>query len=116
MTKCLFIGLLLAALGIGCGQPDNQVAPADPSAEPEPANPPAAAPTGDEPGGVVPVKIANPASTHCVERGGEVEIMSAPGGQFGVCVFDDGSRCEEWDFFRGECKPGECAEQSGQCD
>ena len=21
-----------------------------------------------------------------------------------VCVFDDGSECEEWAYFRGECK------------
>jgi hypothetical protein len=27
------------------------------------------------------------------------------GGQFGICVFADGSECEEWAFFRGECAP-----------
>ncbi|MEA3339639.1 MAG: DUF333 domain-containing protein [Chloroflexota bacterium] len=29
------------------------------------------------------------------------------GGEYGVCVFSDGSECEEWAFFRGECEPGE---------
>ncbi|NOX63807.1 MAG: DUF333 domain-containing protein [Chloroflexi bacterium] len=24
-----------------------------------------------------------------------------------MCLFDDGSQCEEWAFFRGECKKGE---------
>jgi hypothetical protein len=27
------------------------------------------------------------------------------GGQAGYCVFPDGSECEEWAFFRGECAP-----------
>ncbi|MBU1866793.1 MAG: DUF333 domain-containing protein, partial [Actinobacteria bacterium] len=28
------------------------------------------------------------------------------GGTYGVCVFPDGSECDEWAFFRGECEPG----------
>ena len=53
-------------------------------------------------------ELANPASVHCVEQGGSLEIRTdETGGQFGVCIFDDGSECEEWAFFRGECKPGE---------
>lgn len=51
--------------------------------------------------------MANPASTHCVEKGGEVQIRTdADGGEIGFCVFPDGSACEEWAFFRGECQPG----------
>ena len=23
-----------------------------------------------------------------------------------ICHFNDGSSCDEWDFFRGECTPG----------
>jgi heat shock protein HslJ len=30
----------------------------------------------------------------------------ADGGQYGVCIFADGSECEEWAFFRDECQPG----------
>lgn len=53
-------------------------------------------------------KKANPASENCVDRGGTLEIREgAGGGQFGVCIFDDGSECEEWAFFHGLCKPGE---------
>jgi putative hemolysin len=60
----------------------------------------APAPTG------TPVSIANPASAYCVEQGGTSEIRTAEdGSQFGVCVFPDGSECEEWAFFRGECAP-----------
>jgi putative hemolysin len=54
------------------------------------------------------VKIANPASLHCEEDGGEVDIRTdASGGQSGVCVFPDGSECDEWAYFRGECSPGQ---------
>jgi putative hemolysin len=51
-------------------------------------------------------EIANPASEFCVEQGGTLEIREGEGGQVGVCVFDDGSECEEWAFYRGECSPG----------
>lgn len=44
---------------------------------------------------------------YCERNGGKVEIRrDASGGQFGVCVFPDGSECDEWAYFRGECKPG----------
>jgi len=51
--------------------------------------------------------MANPASTHCVQNGGKLEIRKdAKGGEAGYCVFADKSECEEWAFMRGECKPG----------
>jgi hypothetical protein len=49
--------------------------------------------------------MPNPASAFCEERGGRVEIREGEGGQVGYCVFPDGSECEEWAFFRGECVP-----------
>ena len=53
-----------------------------------------------------PAGIANPASAYCVEQGGTSEIRTAEdGSQYGVCSFPDGSECEEWTFFRGECTP-----------
>jgi hypothetical protein len=33
--------------------------------------------------------------------------QDASGGTVGICVFPDGSECEEWAYFRGECKPGD---------
>lgn len=49
-------------------------------------------------------QIANPASVYCGEHGGKLEIRTGEdGGQIGYCVFPDGSECEEWAFFRGEC-------------
>jgi putative hemolysin len=51
--------------------------------------------------------LPNPASVFCEEQGGTVETRSGSGGEYGVCVFDDGSECDEWAFYRGECVPGE---------
>ena len=53
-------------------------------------------------------KIANPASVYCEENGGTLKIETAEdGSQGGICLFDDGSYCEEWSYYRQECKPGE---------
>ena len=53
-------------------------------------------------------QLANPASVFCEEQGGKLEIRTGEdGGQDGFCVFEDGSECEQWAFFRGECKPGQ---------
>ena len=55
-----------------------------------------------------PAQLANPAAVYCAEQGGQVDIrQDAAGGEVGYCQFDDGSECEEWAFFRGECRPGE---------
>jgi putative hemolysin len=52
--------------------------------------------------------IANPASVYCEQNDGKLELrQEAAGGVAGVCVFPDGSECDEWAYFRGECKPGD---------
>ena len=50
--------------------------------------------------------LANPASVHCQEMGGTLEIQAAQGGQEGICLFPDGSECEEWALYRGDCQRG----------
>ncbi len=51
--------------------------------------------------------LPNPASVYCEEQGYTVEIRTAEdGGEYGVCIFSDGSECDEWAFYRGECAPG----------
>jgi putative hemolysin len=61
-------------------------------------------PAGQRPGSA---KLANPASVYCIEQGGKLEIRTgADGGEFGVCLFDEGRECEEWAMFRGECPVG----------
>jgi uncharacterized protein len=50
------------------------------------------------------VGLPNPASEHCVDQGGQLDIREdTRGDQYGVCVFDDGSECDEWAYYRGEC-------------
>lgn len=50
------------------------------------------------------VNIPNPASVYCEQNGNKFEIHTADdGSQSGVCVFPDGSTCDEWAYFRGEC-------------
>jgi hypothetical protein len=52
--------------------------------------------------------MPNPASVFCVENGNKLEIQTAEdGSQSGICVFPDGSVCDEWAYFRGECSPSE---------
>ena len=52
------------------------------------------------------VGIPNPASVYCKEQGNKHEIRTAAdGSQLGICVFPDGSECDEWAYFRGECGP-----------
>ncbi len=60
-----------------------------------------------------PIGMANPASVNCEEKGGTVEIITATdGSQSGICKFNDGSECEEWAFFRGECVSGNLNNQN----
>ena len=50
--------------------------------------------------------MPNPASVYCEQNGNKLEIQTASdGSQSGVCVFPDGSTCDEWAYFRGECGP-----------
>ncbi len=52
--------------------------------------------------------MANPASVHCLKQGGQLEIGTRKGGgQMGICQFNDDSSCEEWAFYRNECRKGE---------
>src|SRR4030067_1173657 len=48
--------------------------------------------------------MPNHAWVYCKEQGNKHEIrMAADGSQNGICVFPDGSECDEWAYFRGEC-------------
>ena len=62
---------------------------------------------GEESTPVANVDLANPASVYCEDNGGTLELRSDNEGNVnGVCIFADGSECDEWAFFRGECGPG----------
>jgi len=52
--------------------------------------------------------MPNPASVYCEQNGGKLEFrQDASGGVSGVCIFPDDSECDEWAYFRNECKPGD---------
>lgn len=51
------------------------------------------------------IQMANPASVFCEKNGGKLDIRNEKdGGQIGYCKFSDEKECEEWAYFRGECK------------
>ena len=48
--------------------------------------------------------LANPASEFCRKKGGKIEIKTNNSGrQFAICHLSDGTKCEEWAFYRGTC-------------
>lgn len=51
--------------------------------------------------------IANPAAVNCKNQGGAGESKMFASGQRGFCLFTDGSQCNEWDLYRGDCAKGQ---------
>jgi parallel beta-helix repeat protein len=47
--------------------------------------------------------MANPAAIYCYALGYKIQSIKTDIGEIGICVFPDGSSCEEWDFYRGKC-------------
>ncbi len=63
-------------------------------------------PDEDDGGQATDGDVSNPASMYCVEQDGTLEIRTdESGAQVGMCVFEDGSDCEEWAYFNDECQP-----------
>jgi len=48
-------------------------------------------------------ELANPASVYCEENGGTLQIEEWAW----LCIFSDGTYCEEWAYFSWECKQWE---------
>jgi uncharacterized protein len=49
----------------------------------------------------------NPASLNCKKAGGILTIEKrSDGGEYGVCNFKNGLKCEEWAMLVGYCPPG----------
>lgn len=61
------------------------------------------------------VGMVNPASTNCISCGGQSLIWKSPAGEYGVCVFPDGTACEEWALFHGECSKGQSSLEEMTC-
>ena len=101
LIKILLLGLLL----VSCTSSENHPAVMSQTLVAPTASSTPFLPTPTEP--VSMVGLPNPASAYCVQQGGTSEIRTdSEGGQYGVCIFQDGSECDEWAYFRGECSPG----------
>lgn len=48
-------------------------------------------------------EIWNPASEYCLNQGWSYEIVSTETDIYGECTLPDGTKCEEWAFYNGEC-------------
>ena len=101
-----FILLTLFIMGFtSCASPQSQPTPLDQTSG-EPASVSTDIPQPNMP---------NPASAYCVEQGFKSEIHTAgDGSQTGYCIFPDGSECDEWAYFRGECGPARFAMTSAR--
>lgn len=52
--------------------------------------------------------MPNPASVYCEQHGNTFKIQTAAdGSQSGLCIFPEGTSCDEWAYYRGECGPAE---------
>ncbi|MCX8200134.1 MAG: DUF333 domain-containing protein [Candidatus Micrarchaeota archaeon] len=63
-------------------------------------------------GGDTSTTMPNPASKHCADSGGKLVLVKSASGEYGICEFSGGAKCEEWAYLRGECspeKPNYCA-------
>ncbi len=79
-----FFSLAAFFLLIGCAQPGPGTRPATPTLDK--------------------AKLANPAAAYCQDQGFRYEIrQDDQGNETGICIFDDGSECDAWAYFRGEC-------------
>ena len=86
--KNIFTFVIILMALTACAAPQTQAAP-------EPA-------ATDMPQAGMP----NPASVYCTQQGNKLEIRTADdGSQSGICIFPDGSACDEWAYYRGECGP-----------
>lgn len=47
--------------------------------------------------------LPNIASKYCQEHGATMEVVTINGVEDANCVFDDGLRCLQWNFFHGKC-------------
>lgn len=46
--------------------------------------------------------LANPAAVNCTDKGNQYVLIK----NTGICIFKDGSYCEEWAFYRNTCLDG----------
>jgi len=89
----LIFGFMMAAMSLAaCGGDDT----------PATTNVPSATDASAALGGA---QIGNPASQYCVDQGGTLEMVDETTGTVGYCILADGTRVEEWEYFRASQSP-----------
>ena len=96
-------------LTVSCG---SEPAPAPTEALPDSVPSPETETAATEEPFESPLNMPNPASRFCRDQGYQLEMRTDAGGTTGYCVFPDGSECEEWAYYRGECGPAETTLES----
>ena len=61
--------------------------------------------TTDAPAAPGGAQIGNPASQYCVDQGGTLEMVDETAGTVGYCNLQNGTRVEEWEYFRASQSP-----------
>jgi|GEM_PF-4691440 len=54
-----------------------------------------------------------PAYLKCINDGGQDKIVYGANGQVELCLFSDGSACEQGAYYAGKCLKGECIRTCG---
>ena len=91
--RTLILGFTMAVASLAaCGGDDAPTTTDAPASTDAPA----------APGGA---QIGNPASQYCVDQGGTLELVDETAGQVGYCNLPDGTRIEEWEYFRASQSP-----------
>ncbi|MFC1663968.1 DUF333 domain-containing protein, partial [Patescibacteria group bacterium] len=52
-------------------------------------------------------QLPNPAAVYCKDQGGTLKNVLFEAGEKGFCVFENGSECNQWDFFNRKCNIGD---------
>jgi hypothetical protein len=60
-------------------------------------------------------QLANPAAVYCESQGGTLSYVEDEAGTRGICTLTDGTVCDEWAYYRGEC-PAEPADTETEPD
>lgn len=105
VVAVICIGCLLAfSLISGCTQTPTTTTPTTTTAVPTTSVQKTTAPATVTNTSSNTTQMANPASVYCGTVNGTVKIVKNPdGSEKGMCVFQNGTTCDEWDLFRGNC-------------
>lgn len=52
--------------------------------------------------------LINLSYAKCLNDSGAYKLLSGPSGQYGLCLFPDGSVCDALAYYRGDCYKAQC--------